>query len=126
MYDLVKRSNNGFLNMFDDVDSVFESLHNDFYNMFGNICYENENGDYIVEIEVPGFDKSNLTVDFCEGTLTVKGKRDVGNKRHAGKSEIHKRMIIGNAESVDAKVKDGILYLIFKRPKKESREVEVK
>ena len=109
---------------FHDVDSVFYSLWNEFDDIFGDSRYVDKNKDLVYEIEVPGFNKDNLSVDIADGILTVQGKREVGEK-YAGQKEVFKRLSIGEAKDADAKITDGILTITLKRPEKKSTKVNL-
>jgi HSP20 family molecular chaperone IbpA len=102
---------------------IFDSLFANFDSMFGDDRYTDKDGNLIYEIECPGFNKDNLTVDIAEGVLTVKGKRGTGERER----EIYKRMAVGSGEKVEAEIKDGILTITFKRPpKEEATKIELK
>ena len=81
-----------------------------------------ENG-YILEIEVPGFNKSNLTVSRkSAGVIEILGKTQ--------KRELKKYISIPENvgdDSITAEVRDGILTLGFKEPEKSKKKfIEVK
>ena len=115
-----------------DWDWKFESIWNNFFtdfdSVFGDTKYLDENNNVVYEIEVPGFNKDNLSVEVVDGILTVKGDREDYSNAHAGKKSIHKRMSIAEAEDVEAEIKDGILYITLKKPKQEvsTKKIEIK
>jgi HSP20 family molecular chaperone IbpA len=102
---------------FDDVDGMFRNLWTGFENIFSDTRYLNKEGDIVFEIEVPGFNKENLSVEIADGILTVQGERNIEGD-HVGQRKIYKRLQVGRSEEVDAEIKDGILYLCLKQPKK--------
>jgi len=109
--------------LFGEMDSVFRSLWSDFDRVFYDGYYENDDGNYIVEIEAPGFGKDDIKVEISEGVLTVSGKREVKNEASIGHKEIYKRLTIGEMEPKGANMENGILTLEFE-PKKEIKEVK--
>ncbi len=111
------------------VESIFNNFFTEFDTIFGDTKYLNDDGDVVYEIEVPGFNKDNLSVEIVDGILTVQGEREDYSNVHAGKKSIHKRMSVGEAENVNAEIKDGILYITIERPKEEkvkSKKIEIK
>ena len=119
MFNLVNRSK-GFFNDV-EMDKIFDALSANFGDTFSDNRYMKD-GDLYHEIECPGFNKENLSVELVENILTVQGER--GEGKH--KREIYKRFAIGTAETVEAEVKDGILTLVFKAPKKKVTKLEIK
>lgn len=105
-------------------DSLIERLEKDFNGVFGDSVYTDKDGNGVIEIECPGFNKDNIKVDLCEGCLTVKGTR--GDKDN--RKEISKMWNVHRETEVDAVIKDGILTLTLKLPKKkeEPTKIEVK
>lgn len=99
--------------------TTLEHVFEDFDRFFGPNCYTNEDGDCIYMIEVPGFNKDNLSVELSDGILTIKGDREVKDKHYAGNSKIFKQLTVGEAEDATAKIEDGILTLTVKYPKPE-------
>ena len=95
---------------------------------------ENEK-DYEVAIELPGFDKNNIHAELKDGYLTVTASRDSNNdekddkgnyirrERYTGK--MSRSFYVGDDvtdEDIKARYADGILTLIV--PKKEAPAVE--
>lgn len=105
-----------------DMEDIFGNLNLVFDEFFGDTRYMDTDNNLIYEIECPGFNKENLTVELVEGVLTVKGKRGEGNREKT----IFKRITVGIKEQVDAEIKDGILTLTFKQPEKKSTKIELK
>jgi HSP20 family molecular chaperone IbpA len=117
------RGRSNFLDKFDEMDSIFGNLYDDIEAAFGYSNYKNDKGDYVIEIECPGFNKDNLKVEISEGIMTVQGERESsgGNVRR-----IFKRYTVGKYEDVDAKIEDGILTLTMKVPEEKKKTVEIK
>jgi HSP20 family molecular chaperone IbpA len=117
------RDRSDVLDSYDTASSMMDSLFNDFGTVFGNYSYKNDAGDFVREIECPGFNKQNLSVELSEGVLTISGER----KDNEGiERKIYKRFRMGTYEDVDAKIEDGILYLTIKTPKEKKQKIELK
>jgi HSP20 family molecular chaperone IbpA len=104
-----------------EVDSLFDNLYSGINDFFGDFRYKKE-GNLVYEIECPGFNKENLTIEIDDGIVTVQGSRGEGER----KREIFKRMSVSNSEEVEAEIKDGILTLTFKQPQKKTTKLEIK
>ena len=93
-------------------------------------------GNYILNIEIPGFSKEDLNVSLEEGYLTVSAKKE--NVREDKDSEgrfIRRERYLGNCsrsyyvgdireEDIKAKYEQGVLMLSF--PKEDLKRVEEK
>lgn len=125
---LPERYNEGSL--FDAFDSLFKPMFFDeTRDMRTDIKETDEN--YVLEIEMPGFKKEDLSVSLDDGYLTVSGKK------HALKDEKTKYLrkeisetfqrsyYVGTEvqeENVKAKYEDGILCLSV--PKSKPKEIK--
>lgn len=105
-----------------EIDSMFDNLLDGFNEFFGDARYKDKEGNLVYEIECPGFNKENLSVEIAEGILTVQGSRGEGSM----KREIFKRLNVGATEEVEAEIKDGILSLVFKQPTKKTTKLDIK
>lgn len=98
-------------------------LGDDFFNfntdLFGTDTQylTNEEGQTIIQIDVPGFNKDNLKVEISEGVLMIQGKTDT--------RQIFKQYTIGQVQNVNAKIKDGILTLTLVEPEKETMNIDI-
>lgn len=95
--------------------------------------HESETG-YEMTIELPGYDKENISVELKEGYLTVTARK-TSQKKEEGKRLIRQERFMGScsrsfyigdvkAESVKGKYEAGVLTLSF--PKAELQEPEQK
>jgi len=111
----------------DDFFKGFDDLFKfDFTNIFDDtVCYS-IGEDRVFELEVPGFNETNIDVELSNGILTVKGTREVKEGCYAGRKEIYKRYAVGSHEEVNAIIKDGILRLTLKTPKEDVKKIELK
>lgn len=76
-----------------------------------------EDGNKFLEIEVPGFNKSNIKVTFKKGLVEVKGEKKTRS--------FFKKVYIGkNVKDIKAKIEDGILKITFVN-KKDDEDVKL-
>lgn len=109
-----------------DFDAIWDNFFGDFDRIFDECCYENDEGDVVYNIEVPGFSKENLKVEIADGVLELKGERIAKEgERFAGQRTIHKKITIGDVQDAVANVKDGILTLTLIYPKTDVKKVKV-
>ena len=109
-------------------DDPFGSLVDDFNHIFYNdcdCCKEDKDGNLIYTLDVPGFNKDNLKVEVAEGILTISGESEVRKQNSYGRSEVMKRVKVGNIEDAEATVSDGILTIKLKYPSKEIKVKEI-
>ena len=105
---------NYFLNdMFDDFEKTTNNMKCDIYE---------KDGDYHIEIDIPGFDKKDIKVECDNGYLTVTAKKDeeaedktknyIRRERSYGKYQ--RSFYIGDMDSneIRAKFKHGMLKII--------------
>jgi len=114
-------------NLFDDFfgkNGIFDVFFDNLTSSTGIIWNETEDGDIIYEIECPGFNKDNITVDVADGFATIKGERKIKG-RHAGVKKIHQRISIGMIDDLKARLEDGILYLTLTFPKREKNKTKI-
>jgi HSP20 family molecular chaperone IbpA len=119
MFDIIPFKKNDVSrrkNIFQEIEDVMDSMFQDFDACFGSKCYEVGDGIYTIQIEVPGFNKDNLTVEVGDGMATIKGEREFDQKKHIGQNKVFKRLSIGEPDDVNASIKDGILTLTLKYP----------
>ncbi len=101
--------------------------------------YEKD-GDYHIEMDVPGFDKKDINVECDKGYLTITAeKNNEENEESKNKNYIRRERTYGKyqrefylgdveADKVDAEFKNGILHITV--PKKEEivtkKQIEIK
>lgn len=113
-------------------DNFFASDRSDTYQFRTDI---KDNGDYyLIEAELPGFDKEDIKVDYEQNYLTVSAKREdiskeekdnyIRQERHFG--EFFRRFYVEDIDenTIDAKFKNGLLTLNC--PKKAIAKTEQK
>lgn len=98
---------------------LFDVFRDDFSSMFDTGMYETDEG-YVVEFEMPGFTKDDISVEIVNGVMNVSGQREMP-KNGAGLSKIARRLTVGDLEVKSAIIENGILRVVFE---KESDDVE--
>ena len=136
---LVRRNNeNNNLDFFDDAfNSFFKPMfYEEKFNTMKTDIKETENG-YVMDVEIPGFDKKDVNVSLKDGYLTItaeKTETDEDKKhnyiRKERSSSLSRSYYVGDVsnESVKAKYENGILSIEIPKeePKKElTHNVEI-
>ena len=92
--------------------------------------------EYIIEMDLPGYEKENINLDLREGYLTISAKVEKEEKNDEHEKYLHKERFYGQCsrsyyvgdnvkeEDVKASFKNGILSLKF--PKEDTKKVETK
>lgn len=119
----------------------FRDFENEFFQGFGNVTHcrtdiKDEGDKYVLECELPGFDKENIRISVNGSTLTLCAQRKTENSDKNSNGEYIRRErsygsycrsfdISGVDEnSIDASYKDGILKLILSKKEKQQPEVK--
>lgn len=100
------------------------------------LVYETE-AEYVFQAELPGWARDQVAIDFENQTLTISGRRDLGQEE--GRQYHRVEGFYGqftrsftvpgvvNFEDVEAELKDGILTIhLPKREEAKPRQIEVK
>ena len=113
------------------LDNIFDNFDSTRNNNMKCDIYEKD-GDYHIEIDIPGFDKKDIKVECDNGYLTVTAKKDeeaedktknyIRRERSYGKYQ--RSFYIGDMDSneIRAKFKHGMLKIIV--PKVETKETK--
>lgn len=116
MLPVLRRKNNVF-DKFCQFDFL-ETLDSTFNSFFDSGWKKNKDGNYVFEIDVPGFNKDNLNVELNEGTITIKGETE--------SRKMFKRFQININHEIEASIKDGILFLtLITPPEKQPKKIEL-
>ncbi len=76
-------------------------------DMFGSDLKKDEQGNKVLELDVPGFNENNLTINKSGNVIAVTGENGKGRK-------IERKMTIPvNTDDVKANVQDGVLEITF-------------
>ncbi|MCM1023600.1 MAG: Hsp20/alpha crystallin family protein [Prevotella sp.] len=118
-----------------DLFSAFRDFEKDFFGngTSFNSCktdIKDNGGSYVLEAELPGFDKQDISLDVDDGFLTLTAERSSENEeKDADGKYIRRERSYGsyrrsfdvsnvNTEKIDAEYKNGILTVTL--PKKET------
>lgn len=125
-YNLVKRTPNTLMDDFFNDDFFFPRL-----NYGTHIDVYQKDKDYVVEIDLPGFKKEEINVEFNDDVLTVKAEHkeeeEDQNKKYYYRSrktsEFMRQIRFSNVDSekIEAGFEHGVLTI--KLPQKEQQEV---
>lgn len=93
--------------------------------------YEKE-GDYHIEMDIPGFDKKDIKIEMDDGYLTVTAEKSMENnnddknyiRRERSYGKYQRSFYLGELDNdlVEAEFKDGMLKIVV--PKKEAIETK--
>lgn len=96
-----------------------------------------KDGNYVLDIDLPGYSKEDIKIELNEGYLTVTATKDESKEEKDKKGKyIHQERFVGQCsrsyyageglteEDIKASFKNGILTLVF--PKEEQKKIETK
>ena len=124
-----------FLDPFFD-DSIFEDINTE---NFGSMAMKTDirelDDKYVMDIDLPGFDKNNLNVSLKDGYLTITAKVSRSIRPEQGKKHnfIHRERFSGSVtrsyyvgdmrqEDISASYKDGVLTIELPKPQAKKPE----
>ncbi len=120
---------------FDLFDDIFKDpFFNNESKIMKTDIRENDNN-YIIDIDLPGYEKENIEIEIDNGYLNVSAKESVNNNSNDGKylkkeryyGECKRSFYIGEdveVEDIKANFKNGILKLEV--PKEKEKEIKNK
>ncbi len=93
-----------------------------------------DNGNYVVAVDLPGIDRASLDISIDDGRLTIKGQRNgAGETQHRQECPRGKFLRTFSVPSsveqnaINADYKEGVLKVYLpKRPERKSQRVEIK
>ena len=123
----------GFPSLFNDFFSDVESsLNLERFNLNAPTNISESEDKYLVSMEVPGYPKENLDIQYAEGVLTLSGNRDVSKEtedenyhlveRKSNQFKRAFRIPDIDTEKIDAHYDNGILTVSL--PKEELRKAK--
>ena len=130
-------ANRGFNNLFDDMfkDPFFTRPYDNSSSQIMKTDIHDKDGNYIIEMELPGYAKEDIKADLKDGYLTITANKSESKEEKDAKGHcIHKdrytgtcnrSFYVGDAltqEDIKAAFKDGILRLQF--PKEIQKQEE--
>ena len=127
-YEITNR-NNRDLSPFNIFEEAFNDWFRPAYQHAGSVMKtdikETEKG-YELEVEMPGFDKKDISVSLEDGYLTVSAEKQEKEESGEKKNYIHRErsfsakrsFYVGDVEeeTVNAKYENGVLTLIVPKP----------
>lgn len=130
---MMPRNNFGF-DLFDEMfkDPFFSRRENQ--NAVMKTDIREKDGDYLMDIDLPGFSKDDISAELHDGYMTVTAKKEENNDEKDDKGNyIHRerysgscsrRFYVGDISEADIKAlfKDGTLHLEI--PKEEPKKLE--
>ena len=140
-YNLISRGDNerepvGFFDdWFDDFMPMFSRKEMKQINSIMKTDIKETENNYVLEVDLPGFDKKDITLELDNGYLSISAKREhkveennekKGNfiRRERSFGQFSRSFYVGDIkeEDIDAKLENGILTI--KLPKEEKKEVK--
>lgn len=97
-----------------------------------------ENDEYHIEMDIPGYDKKDINIEVKDGYLTIKASKETEDKEES-KNYIRRERVVGSftksfalgdvdTDKIDAKFENGILNITI--PKQEvvdnTKTIEIK
>ena len=116
--------------LFDNIFFPYEHKEN---NMMKTDVKENEN-DYELQVEVPGVNKENISIDYENGYVTIAAKTNkskdekdkegnyIRRERYSGSYSISYYVGDVDRESIKAKLDNGVLSIIVPKAKAEEQK----
>ena len=138
--NLVKRRNatNDYVDFYDIIDDFFNdsffaprTLRNDTFK----IDVQEKDSAYLVEAELPGVKKEEISVDFDDGRLNIKVQRNeevneekdnyIHRERRACSMQrsLYLKDIV--AKDIEAKLEEGILKIVVKKAEKPDNKLQI-
>lgn len=123
-HDLITSTGKDYVDFYNLIDDFFNNdfpstrlLKNDTFKL----DVKNLDHSYIVEAEMPGYNKNEITIDYQDNCLTIKGNKEV-NKNDESTNYIHKERRITSVErsillkdvdteKIQAKLDNGLLII---------------
>lgn len=123
-----------FYSVFDLVDQIFNQYDASEY-VASNIDFDiiKSEDNYQIDLYLPGFDKSNVKIDFIDEHLSISGERKEEPLNYSTKNgffgKFEKKWKLSNkfnADSIDATFNNGILTIKIPFNKVNIKPIEIK
>ncbi len=124
------------IGLFDDYFDTPFFGRRDFSSAMMRTDVQEKDGNYILDMDLPGFSREDIKAELEDGYLTIRAEKSGGKAQESHGNYIFKErysgtcqrsFYVGDAlqqEDIKAAYKDGILRLVF--PKLPRREIEEK
>ncbi len=124
------------IGLFDDFFDTPFFGRRDFSSAMMRTDVQEKDGNYILDMDLPGFSREDIKAELEDGYLTIRAEKSGGKAQESHGNYIFKErysgtcqrsFYVGDAlqqEDIKAAYKDGILRLVF--PKLPRREIEEK
>ncbi len=124
------------LGLFDDFFDTPFFGRKDFSSAMMRTDVQEKDGNYILDMDLPGFSREDIKAELADGYLTIRAEKNESSEKNEHGSYIFKERYSGTCqrsfyvgeelqqEDIKAAYKDGILRLVF--PKIARREIEQK
>ena len=134
---LVPRRN---YDLFDDFfdDPFFKGIERPTQPLMMKTDIREDENNYIIDVDLPGFEKENINISLEDGYLTIHGMMDSSNKEEKKGKFLRRERYVGECsrsfyvgedvkeEEIKASFKNGILTLDVPKVKEEEKKSEKK
>lgn len=112
-----------FNDFFNDLDTGFNSIADKFLKKYPSYnVYENDDGQYVYELDVPGFTKEDINIETIGQSLMISGEI----KRNNGKTvKIKERLNINEYVCTSASLKNGVLSIVLDKNERRGTKIEI-
>ncbi|MFZ4454087.1 Hsp20/alpha crystallin family protein [Salibacterium aidingense] len=126
MADLFPKRNRDFFNWLPnlfDKDSTTDLFERPFGLQYPKVDVKDENNHYLVEAELPGFSKDDVTVEYKNGYITLEGRKEQSTetndennnyiRKERSYGSFQRSFYVGdvNEENIDGNFSNGLLTL---------------
>ena len=117
------------LDNFFNMENPFKELEKKM-NVNMRMDVHEKDGEYQIDIDLPGFKKEDIIADYKDGYITVKATKTEENEEEKGKSLCKERFYgttertfyVGETEDIKARFEHGVLSLTAKKKEEEVKE----
>ena len=122
------KPNHSMFDILDNFDGYFNHFIDSNYTYENNRTSINQNEkSYFINLEIPGFDKSDLDISIDEDVLKITGKREGINKSFIKNDNINKSFYLPEdiiINKIKAKALNGILCIEIPKLKKVKSDIK--
>ena len=122
------KPNNNIFDMLDSFDGYFNHIVDSSYDYQNqNVLINQNDKSYIINIEVPGYEKSDINISLDDNILCVTGKRNESNNILVSSDNINRSFHLPddvNTDKINAKSNNGILVIDIPKLKKVKTDIK--